>query len=75
MKTTAVTEAMICVFSAICEALPAHSQRRIDSILNAVLSAKMIEDADAVQVLECLIEHRSGPSSADEIVPRSRFCQ
>jgi hypothetical protein len=72
MKTTAVAEAMICVFSAIFEALPSHSQQRVDSILSAALRTKMMEDADAVRVLECLIEQTS---SVDVIVPTSRLCQ
>jgi hypothetical protein len=68
MKTTSVAEAMICAFSAIVETLPESSQHRINSILNAALSTKTVEDADAVRVLECLVEPR-----ADEAA--SRLCQ
>jgi hypothetical protein len=45
---------MICAFSAIVEALPAHSQQRVASILSAILAADDIGDADARAVLECL---------------------
>jgi hypothetical protein len=74
MKTTALAEAMICIFSVVFEALPAQSQRRINSILTAALSAKVISDADAVRVIESLVEHRSASSSADQILPRNRLC-
>jgi hypothetical protein len=54
--------------------LPTQSQRRIDSILSAALSAKVISEADAVQVVQSLIEHRSTSSSAEQILPRNRLC-
>jgi hypothetical protein len=60
VKPTAVAEAMICAFSAIVEALPAHSQQRVVSILNAAIAAEAIGDADARAVLECLVCQTDG---------------
>jgi hypothetical protein len=55
MKTTAVAEAMICVFSAIFEVLPTRSQRCVNSILDATLAEDVIEDANARKLLESLL--------------------
>jgi hypothetical protein len=60
MKATAVAEAMICVFTAIVEVLPARSQRCVAGILSAALAGDVIEDADARKLVECLRESPSG---------------
>jgi hypothetical protein len=63
MKVESVAEVMISVFTAIVAVLPPDRQQIINSILSTALSE--IEDADAVRVLECLVE-----PSADEAASR-----
>jgi hypothetical protein len=70
MKTTALAEAMICAFSAIFEVLPTQSQRGINSILSSAIAAKVIKDANALRLLECLVDDRSRQSSAGRIVQK-----
>jgi hypothetical protein len=54
MKTSAVAEAMICVFSALFEVLPERSQRYVESILNAALAGDALQDVEARELLDCL---------------------
>jgi hypothetical protein len=55
MKTSAVVEAMICLFSATFEVLPSESQHCLKGILNAALADVAIEDADARKLVECFV--------------------
>jgi hypothetical protein len=64
MKPTAVAEAMICVFTAIVEVLPAGSRRCVAGILSAALAGDVIEDADARRLVECLISEGQGQRPA-----------
>lgn len=57
MKTTALAEAVVTAFSAIIEAMPAHSQERVAAILSLALAGDTIVDPEARAVVKCLACH------------------
>jgi len=56
MKAVAVAEALGCIAIAITEALPAHARQRVSNILRTAIADGLIDDADTIRVLECVLD-------------------
>jgi hypothetical protein len=61
MKTAAVVKALVCVYTAITEGLPAEHRRNVDHILRDAIDSGEINDAETMQVLKYMIDDEDRP--------------
>jgi hypothetical protein len=56
MRTAAVVKALVCVYTAITEGMPAEHRRNVDDILRNAIDSGEINDPETMQVLKYMID-------------------